>query len=153
MFNCRKGNNFQRILTHGGPKQDIAGTYGLVYRGYGTIRIAPIVIRSNTATSAEKKRREESAKYLLENLINCKQLRASRVGQLTSLSQHLANAVKSAVVRPMTALQGCSIDAIFDDEHWRATGQDLIKKAWMVIRNDLPGGVSFEQVRNGLPVK
>jgi len=50
------------------------------------------------------------------------------------------------VFGPMTALQGCNIGAIFDDEQWKVIGMALINEAWLIIRHDLPGAISREVV-------
>ncbi|KAE9381933.1 hypothetical protein N431DRAFT_476675 [Stipitochalara longipes BDJ] len=138
-----KKDHLEQILTHERVKQ---ASYTLVYSGLGAIRLGPIAVVPGTEMIEDMKRREGSAKYLVDRLIDCKQLGAKRVDQITSLNRRLAMAVKAAVLGPMTALQGCKIGAIFNDEQWRRIGLDLIKEAWMVIRHDLPGGISLKKV-------
>ncbi|PMD31334.1 hypothetical protein L207DRAFT_376382, partial [Hyaloscypha variabilis F] len=84
--------------------------------------------------------------YFIDKLIECKDLNARRVDQSISLRFRLKTAVRAAVFGPMTALQGCNIGAIFDDEQWKVIGMALINEAWLIIRHDLPGAISREVV-------
>lgn len=69
-----------------------------------------------TETAQGILRREESARYLVDRLIVCTPLNASRVDHGTSLYRRLNKAVEYSVLGPLSALQGCTIGAVFDDE-------------------------------------
>jgi len=131
-----KKNTLQGILIGQRVNQT---SFTAVYAGFGSIKLGPLALSPNTESPESVRKRELTAQYLINTLIACTPLNASRVNQGASLYRRLQKAVRYSVIGPLSALQECKISAVFDDDKWRQIGLDLIKEAWLVIRHDLRG--------------
>lgn len=136
-------DTLEMVLSHKRLRQS---PFAIRYRGGGTIKLGPIAVIPGTETHESQKRREISARYLTDKLVECTPLRAYHVDRGRSLYSRLVKAVRYSVIGPLSVLQECKKGEIFVDEKWRQIGMELIKEAWFLIRHDMNGGISLEDL-------
>ncbi|CZR63157.1 uncharacterized protein PAC_13054 [Phialocephala subalpina] len=109
------------------------------YLGKGEMLVGPLAINSLKTSRSEEVQGIRNTQYLVDQLLTCPGLSASKVDQRKLLRWRYRKLVKDTVVGPLTTLLEVNSDALPQHPEAQRIMPHLIREAWEVIRRDLPG--------------